>query len=474
MNLNFKGISYYLSLFIFPISILSFFNILFSSYFKFLLNIESYAFTLFISLLIGIFFYYFGRLSNKKIEFHEQLIVIILIYIFTSLLISIPYYLSNYQITFINSLFEAFSGVTGTGFTIFKNIKYIDPTLILWRSASQWVGGLYFLIFLILFLSNSQFNYKLNKLVYSSDKSLNPEINIKKISLHIFFLYFFFTTLIFILFSLSEIRLLNSLNLALTVVSAGGFLPTNTLSQIIKTNIQELILILSFIITTLNIFFFYNLYESKNFLKKHYEDIVLIILISFLSLILLFSLNKLDLLDIILNILSSISTSGISISQSPDNFSLFFLFLTIIGGSVISNTSGIKFLRIYILLKASFIEILKLAKPNNVTNRNILFSDHKVDSDNVKLSFFIFISFFISLALLSSILISDNINFENSFKLSILTLTNTVNSNLYGTENINFGNLLTSSKFFIIIFMIIAKIELISVIVLLRKIFLKN
>ena len=66
-----------------------------------------------------------------------------------SFLIALPFYLSNYQVTFLNSLFEAISGLTGTGFSIFKNIKYLDPTLILWRSSSQWIGGLYFLFFLI-------------------------------------------------------------------------------------------------------------------------------------------------------------------------------------------------------------------------------------------------------------------------------------------------------------------------------------
>ena len=40
-----------------------------------------------------------------------------------SLLIAIPFYLSNYQVTFINSLFEGISGVTGTGFSIFKDIN---------------------------------------------------------------------------------------------------------------------------------------------------------------------------------------------------------------------------------------------------------------------------------------------------------------------------------------------------------------
>ena len=186
--MNLRSISFFLSLFCFPISLLSFINILYSSYFDYFLNFNSYIVTLITSLLIGFLFYFFGRKSEKKINFYEQILLILLIYLASSLLVSIPYYLSNYQITFIDSLFESYSGITGTGFSIFENVKYLDPTLLLWRSSSQWIGGLYFLIFLFLFFSSSQFNYKLIKLVFSDEKSLNPETNLKKISLRIFFL----------------------------------------------------------------------------------------------------------------------------------------------------------------------------------------------------------------------------------------------------------------------------------------------
>ena len=145
-----------------------------------------------------------------------------------------------------------------------------------------------------------------------------------------------------------------------------------------------------------------------------------------------------------------------------------------IGGSIISNTSGIKFLRIYILLKSSFVEILKLVKPNNVVNQNILFSEKKINESNIRLSFFIFISFFISLFILSGILLLDNIGFENSFKLSVLTLTNTATSSIYDLDNIDFNNLLVNSKIFLIIFMIIGKIELISFFLVIKKLLIKD
>ena len=104
----------YLSFFFGLISILSFFNIIYSYYFNLYLNLDTYYLSLFLSLIL-----------------------------------SIPFYLSIYNLTFINSFFEAVSGFTSTGFTIFENIKNIDQSLILWRSTTQWIGGLYFLFSII-------------------------------------------------------------------------------------------------------------------------------------------------------------------------------------------------------------------------------------------------------------------------------------------------------------------------------------
>jgi len=152
--MNFKNISYFLGLFCFPISFLAFVNVLYSSYFDYFLSIDSYFTTLLISLVMGAGFLFYGKDSQKKINFLDQLFLIISVYVLTALLIAIPFYLSNNQVTFLNSFFEAISGLTGTGFSTFKNIKYLDPTLILWRSSSQWIGGLFFLIFLIIVFSS--------------------------------------------------------------------------------------------------------------------------------------------------------------------------------------------------------------------------------------------------------------------------------------------------------------------------------
>ena len=253
--MNFKGISFYLGLLCFPVSVLAFINILYSSYFDYFLSINSYIITLITSFIIGLSLFFLSKNSKKKINFLEQIILILASYFLISLLISLPFYLSNYQVTFLNSFFEAISGLTGTGFSIFENIKYLDPTLILWRSSSQWIGGLYFLFFLVLVFSNKQFNYKMNDLTFSGDGSINLESNVKELLTKIFILYTILSFAIFITLNLTEGRMFNSLNLSMSLISSGGFIPTNSLDKIINSNPQKIVFTCSLLISLLNFFF---------------------------------------------------------------------------------------------------------------------------------------------------------------------------------------------------------------------------
>ena len=179
----------------------------------------------------------------------------------------------------------------------------------------------------------------------------------------------------------------------------------------------------------LNFYLLFNIFNKKTLLKEHKEDLYLLILTIILFALIYF--NNYKGLDIIASVISSIANSGLTLVNTDNNLSLYFLLLTIIGGSLISNTSGIKLTRFYILLKITSSEITKLISPNSIINKSIFGSDKKISDENVKISFLIFISFFLSLLILSSFLVIDNIGFEKSFKLSILALTNTVNSEMY-------------------------------------------
>ena len=397
--MNFKSISFYLSFFCFPVSLLAFINILYASYFDYFLSIETYFITLLISVFVGLALFYYGKNSTKNINFIEQLILIILSYIFVASLVAIPFYLSNYQVTFINAIFESVSGLTGTGFSIFKNIKYLDPTLVLWRSSSQWIGGLFFLSFLIIIFSNRAFNFKMTNLTYNEDNNFNTKEKIKDNIIRIFIIYSVLSIAILTLLNISGLRLFNSLNLSMTLISGGGFLPTDDIGKIIETNFQKIIFIFSLIISMLNFYLLINLFDKKVLTRDHREDLYLIIL-TLIFFVLIYFTNYKG-IDIIISVVSSLANSGLTVVKSDNNLSLYFLLITIIGGSLISNTSGIKLARFYILLKITSSEIIKLISPNSVINKTIFNSNKNISEENIKISFLIFISFFLSLFILS-------------------------------------------------------------------------
>ena len=468
-----KSCLYFLGIGCFPMSFLALLNIFYSLHFDNFSNINSYTATLFLSLITGFIFFKIGKNFKDDITAYEQIFLVLLVYFLISFFYSIPFYFGDYNLSFIDSYFESISGLSGTGFSVFGNISNLDPPLILWRSSSQWIGGFYFLIFIILIFSNKLIGFKFVDFSFNLEKKLNFSSNWLSVSIRTFFIYFFLTILIFSLFSISGIRFFNSFNLAMTVISSGGFLPTNSLDRIITTNLQSIFLSLSFLVSLLNFYLIYNIFFNRSDLKNHKEDSYLVILIIIFSMVFYF-IHELDLLSVFVNILSSIGTSGISLGEVQGNFALYLLILTLLGGSVLSTTSGIKFIRIYILIKALFAEMYKLVKPNVIISSNIAFSEKKINTENIKMSFLIFILFFLSLFILSSILLVDTLNFENSFKLSILTLTNTAASNIYGIEQIQFANLFTFSKISLIIFMVIAKVELLTIFILARKLFFKD
>lgn len=456
----------YIGIFSILISIFSFFNIIYSNYFNLYLNINSYIYSLLVSLFFGLIFL-IKKKDKIKISIYKKIITVIAGYIFLPLLISIPYYFSIYNITFVNAYFESVSGFTSTGFSIFSNIKHLDESLILWRSSSQWIGGLYFLFSIILLIDFFDSNLKKN---LTNFLSFNTSETLKQ-ALKILILYFLLTFGVFIILNISGIRSFNSFNLAMTVVSSGGFMPTNNLNNILDTKFKEIVLSLSMLISFFSLFLSYNILTMK---KKNinffHEDFYL--LIYFIFLVVLFFLlfnSTYTFSGIFLSLCSSISNIGISMNENYKAITFPFLIITIIGGSFFSTSSGIRFVKLYSLFKFSFNELVSHVKPLNIFINKLEFSDTKLETNDINKYFISILVFILSLFILSSLLTISNIDFESSFKLSILTLMNTVNSSIYGLNEFNFDELHYLTKYFLVIFMIIGRVELLTLLIIIKK-----
>ena len=461
----------YLSFFFGLISILSFFNLIYSYYLNLYLNLDTYYLSLIISLIIGILFYKI-KTPEKKLSIFQKILTVFLGYILIPLILSIPFYFSIYNLTFLNSFFEAISGFTSTGFTIFDNIKHIDQSLILWRSTTQWIGGLYFLFSIIFLIDIYDESFKKTLTNFFSFNSSE----IFKQAVKIFLLYSVITLIIFIILNLFSIRSFDSLNLAFSLVSSGGFLPTNNLSNIIKDNSQIIVLSLLMLTSFFSIFFSYNLiFFKKRDINFLYEDLHLIVYFAIVVAIffLFFSFNN-NFLNNFLAVSSSMSNIGFSLDTNKSNTSFIFLILVIIGGSFFSTSSGLRFIKIYSLFKYSLNQILSFSRPKNIFMNKLIFTKINFNFSEINKYFLTVIIFIFSLFILTALLSLGSIEFEKSFKLSILTLMNTANSATYGLEEFNFSNLHFFTKYTLIFFMIIGRIELLTILLLMKKFLFKN
>ena len=461
----------YLSIFFGLISVLSFFNIIYSFYLNLYLNLDTYYISLILSLVLAIIFYKIN-IYEKKPSIFEKILTVFFGYISIPLILAIPFYLSIYNLTFLNSYFESISGFTSTGFTIFENIKHIDQSLILWRSSTQWIGGLYFLFSIIFLIDIYDESFKKTLTNYISFNSSE----ILKQAVKIFFLYSSITLLIFIILNISSIRSFDSLNLAFTLISSGGFLPVNDLSTILKENYQIIILALLMLFSFFSIFFSYNLiFFRKRNINFFYEDshLVVYFVIVISIFFLFFSFNN-EFSNNLLSISSSMSNIGFSNDTEKTNLTFIFLILVIIGGSFFSTSSGLRFIKIYSLFKYSLNQILSFSKPKNIFMTKLIFTKIKFDFDEINKYFLTVIIFILSLFILTCLLGLSGIEFESSFKLSILTLMNTVNSSIYGLSEFDFNNLHFFIKYTLIFFMIIGRIELLTILLLIKKFLFKN
>ena len=461
----------YLGSFFLLTSVLCFFNIIYSYYFNLYLNIDTYAVTLTISFLFGLSFL-IKKKDLNKITIFQKILTVILGYFILPIIIALPYTLSIYNISFIDCYFESISGFTSTGFTVFENIKHLDPSLILWRSSSQWIGGLYFLFSIILLIDIFDDNLKKS---LTNFLSFNTAETFKQ-SLKVLILYSILTLTIFIILKIIDLRTFDSFNFALTIISSGGFLPNNNLATILNSEIKIIIFSFTMLISFFSVFLAYNIFfYKKESLNVFSEDFYLLIYLAFLIIIFFIFFNfdnKFP--EIFLGITTSISNVGIYFDKSSSRLDVIFLILVIIGGSFFSTSSGLRFFKLFNLTKFSINELLSHTRPRQIFTNKISFFEKNINRSDITKYFLAILLFILSLFVISSLLTLNNIDFISSFKLGILTIMNTVNSGLYGVENFEFQKINFFTKIIFILFMIIGRVELISILILLKKFLFKS
>jgi len=421
---------------------------------------------------VGLFLVIFKKYKFEKISLYQRIITVLSGYIILPIAVSLPYYLCIENISLINCYFEAISGFTSTGFTIFNNLEQLDQTLIMWRSGSQWIGGLYFLFSILLLIDVFDENLKRSLTNYISLNSSEIFRQIFKIIV----IYLSMTVLIFLMLKLVNIRSYDAYNYSLSIISSGGFLPNNNFDMTFNSDFSKIFLSISMLFSFFSLFFIFNLIFFKkkniNYLSEDINILIYLVIVIITSFLFLNYDN--NFLNILVSICSSVSNIGISFSEIPKNLFFIFLLLVILGGSFFSTSSGLRVIKVITLIKFSLNNLLSHSKPNQIYSNKLSLNKISANIEDINKYFFAIIIFVISLFLISILLTISNLDFETSFKLGILTIMNTVNSEMYNLGYIDFYNFNLFGKFSLIIFMIIGRIELLSLIILLKKFLFKN
>ncbi len=159
---------------------------------------------------------------DSPLDATGSLLVCALSWIVVAAFGAIPFVLGA-QANYLDAYFEAISGFTTTGFTMFTGLDTMPRSILLWRSLTQWLGGIGILsFFLLAFLSGSGAHhiYRAESHKIASSRPVPSMMNTVKI---LWIIYAGFTLLAGAAFVLEGMTPFDGLCHALTTVSTGGF-----------------------------------------------------------------------------------------------------------------------------------------------------------------------------------------------------------------------------------------------------------
>ena len=453
------------------------------TYFHHGINAFSMPFSALITVMTGFVLCFSTRKrKGQRLNHREGVITICLSWLVLSVFGGLPFLLGKCVPNFTDAFFEALSGFTTTGATILTNIEMVPKDILLWRSLTQWIGGLAIIVFavaLIPFLSvggMQLFMAEMNGINY--DK-LHPRI--MHTAKRLWGLYIFFTLLEAILLYWGDMDWFDALCHSLTTISSGGF-STRTSSIAGYSNYSQIVVTFFMILsgcnfTLLLITLVRNplaLFKNEEF--KHF--LIMILGISSLMAVALVFVENMSVGNAIrsafFSVASVLTTTGFFVNDYtlwPVGFWGVLLLLMFIGACSGSTSGGIKIIRHLIFTKNAFLELKRIIHPNAVIPVKI---NKKSISKSVifKTMTFVFMYFFIFI-IGTIILLTLGIDFNTSVGASLATLSNLG----MGIGSVGpFGSyafLPQVAKWVLVVFMLLGRVELFTLISIFSRNFWK-
>ena len=421
--------------------------------------------------------------KDEKTTSRDGVYVVCISWLVLSLFGAMPYLLSKSVPNFTDGFFEALSGFTTTGATIMTQIESLPKDILLWRSMTQWLGGLAIIVFTVAILpylgmSGMQlFVAEINGINY--DK-LHPRImhTVRRI----WGLYLFFTLLETLLLYFGDMDFYDAICHSMSTISSGGF-STRTESIGAFSNYSQVVVSVFMVLSGCNFSLLLLSLSWKSFAlfkNQEFRNFLLYILIISIGigLVLVFVCQMSfgnAFRQSFFSVISSLTTTGFFVGNYtvwPSFLWIVLFLLMFIGGCSGSTSGGVKIFRHLIFVKNSVLELKRIIHPNAVLPVKVNEKAISTGGVNKNLSF-IFIYFLVFVAG-SIILLFTGADFNTAIGASVAALSNVGT----GIGQVGPGGTYVAftlgSKWVLMLLMLLGRVELFSLITLLSRSFWRN
>jgi len=370
----------------------------------------------------------------EELNLREALFTVTAVWFSFPAISSLVYILGAHIGDPINAYFESVSGFTTTGATILGDIESLPSSVLLWRSLTQWLGGLGFIVFSFSFLPFIRVSYHLVRFESSRlvEERLSP--NITEVVKTVIAVYSLLTLAEILALKALGLSWFQAVNHALATVSTGGFSPKNESVKAFNSFGVELVIALFMLLGSVNLAVYYKSWKERKPLKvfSYFETKSLFLLTLGGTLLVTLDLWKNhfypdlweDFRYALFQVASAASTTGFASDDfsryPPFAVSVMFL-LTLIGGSAGSTAGGIKQFRLHLLWQVLKGEIKKTLHPRLVIRYSLGGKSVDVNLLNAVLSF-VFL-YGVTLFTFATLLTIGGHDLVTSFSASVSCLT---------------------------------------------------
>ena len=437
-----------------------------------------------LTLFVGAILYLSNRDSTTEhLELRQAFLLTNSAWISIALFGSLPFLLSEIDMSFTDAIFESTSGITTTGATVINNLEATSHGILIWRALLQWLGGVGIIVMALAVLPMLSIG---GMQLFKTESYETPDKVVPKaasFAAGISIVYITLTVVWALMLWFAGMPLFDSIAHAMTTLATGGYSTRSDSLAAFNSSSIEIIVIFGMIVGSLP--FVHYLAITKKGLKNLFKDdqvklfltlIVFVVLIVSIYL----NLNDIPFLEALrlasFNVISIITGTGFGTSDFNNwgGFpSTILLILMFIGGCAGSTTCGLRMARIQVLVANAKAQISKLIRPHAVV---VSYYNQKPIPENVAESvmgfFFLYI---ISFAVIACLLGGLGLDLITSISGAASAIGNVGPGlgDIIGPSG-TYQSIPELGKLFLCAGMILGRLEIFAILVMFSPLFWKN